>query len=190
MYPSYFDASDYGESYFSSLTANPGLNWKDSADFSTDVANGRLPAVSHVRARGSKSEHPGDSTITASTTFISGIISTISNSPTYNQNTLILIADDESGGYYDHVSPPGLNKIDGTLYGPRTSFGAIGYMVKAPTSQGGYISHQQMEPSSFIKFLEWNFLNGQTGQLLGRDITASNIGDLLDSTKTVIPPNF
>jgi len=35
------------------------------------------------------------------------------------------------------------------------------------------------------------FLNGQTGMLLGRDMVASNIGDLLDSTKTgVLVPTF
>jgi len=156
-YPSYFDASDFGEAYFSSLTTNPGRNWRDSSQFATDVSSGSLPAVSHVRARGSASEHPGISSITASTTFISQIIGYISGSSTYKTNTLIVILDDESGGFYDHVSPPGLSPIDGQFYGPRVAFGALGYAVKAPNANGGYISHQQMEMSSILKFLEWNF---------------------------------
>jgi len=186
----YFDASDFGESYFSSLTINPGLNWKDSTQFQADVAAGVLPAVSHVRAASQSSEHPGDSTITASTNFITSIINAIDTSSTYNTNTLILIADDESGSYYDHISPPGLSAIDGQFYGARMDFSAIGYAVQPP-SGGGYISHVPMEPASIIKFIEWNWLNGKTGQLLGTDMVCANLGSLLTSTRTgVTVPSF
>jgi len=66
----------------------------------------------------------------------------------------------------------------------------VGYAVKAP-NHGGYISHTQMEPSSIIKFIEWNFLNGQTGMLNGRDQVASNLGDLFDSNRIGVPvPSF
>ncbi len=46
-----------------------------------------------------------------------------------------------------------------------------------------------MEVASIIKFMEWNWLNGDTGQLNGRDMVCSNIGSLLDSsiTKVVVP---
>jgi len=149
-----------------------------------------LPAVSHVRAASQSSEHPGDSTVTASTNFITSIINAIDASSLYNQNTLILITDDESGSYYDHVSPPGLSLIDGQLYGARMDFSAIGYAVQPP-SGGGYISHVPMEPASIIKFIEWNWLNGQTGQLLGRDMVSANLGSLLNSGRTTVTvPSF
>jgi len=163
---------------------NPGANWRDTTQFATDIANNNLPTVSHVRARPNRNEHPGESSITNSTAFIQSIISAIDSSTKYNKNTLIFIADDESGGYYDHISPPGLSSIDGQYYGARISFGAIGAMVKAPTSNGGYVSHTPMEISSVIKFIEWNFFNGQTGLLKGRDMVCANIGDLLDPLKT------
>ena len=46
-----------------------------------------------------------------------------------------------------------------------------------------------MEHSSLVKFLEWNWLAMQTGQLGARDASVHNIGSLLDSTATgvVVP---
>jgi hypothetical protein len=41
-----------------------------------------------------------------------------------------------------------------------------------------------MEHSSIVKFIEWNWFGGETGQLGGRDATVHNIGSLLDSTVT------
>lgn len=38
----------------------------------------------------------------------------------------------------------------------------------------------RMEHSSILKFLEWNFLGKETGQLGGRDKAVHNIGSLLD----------
>ena len=41
-----------------------------------------------------------------------------------------------------------------------------------------------MEHSSIVKFLEWNYLGGKTGQLGARDAVVNNIGSLLDPTAT------
>ena len=48
-----------------------------------------------------------------------------------------------------------------------------------------------MEHSSILKFLEYNFLDGKTGQLGNRDTNVNNIGSLLDPNQTgiVIPEN-
>jgi len=50
-----------------------------------------------------------------------------------------------------------------------------------------FISHVTMEHSSIVKFIEWNFLGGHTGQLGTRDKDVSNIGSLLDATATGTP---
>jgi hypothetical protein len=47
-----------------------------------------------------------------------------------------------------------------------------------------FVSHVTMEHSSVVKFIEWNFLGKQTGQLGNRDTTVNNIGSLLDPAKT------
>ena len=41
-----------------------------------------------------------------------------------------------------------------------------------------------MEHSSIVRFIEWNWLGGTTGQLVGRDAVVNNIGNLLDPAKT------
>ena len=41
-----------------------------------------------------------------------------------------------------------------------------------------------MEHSSLVKFIEWNWLGMQTGQLGGRDAQVANVGSLLDPAAT------
>jgi hypothetical protein len=53
-----------------------------------------------------------------------------------------------------------------------------------------YISHVNMEHSSIIKFIEWNWLGGKTGQLNTRDTNVNTIGDLIDPIEAgIIVPN-
>ena len=37
-----------------------------------------------------------------------------------------------------------------------------------------------MEHSSIVKFIEWNWLKGESGQLNTRDSNVNSIGDLID----------
>jgi len=37
-----------------------------------------------------------------------------------------------------------------------------------------------MEHASIVRFIEWNWLHGNTGQLGGRDATAHNLGSMLE----------
>jgi phospholipase C len=96
-------------------------------------------------------------------------------------STLVLFTYDESGGYYDHVAPPPTSVLDPVPYGPRVPTIAIGRFAKK-----AFISHVEMEHSSIVKFIEWNWLGGHTGQLGGRDLEVHNIGSLLDESQTGI----
>ena len=117
-------------------------------------------------------------------TKLSEVVNAILNS-SYAQKTLIIVTPDESGGYYDHVSTPPDSQADSKAYGPRIWFLALGHFVPS-----NYVSHVLMEHSSLIKFIEWNFLGGHTGQLGTRDAIVNNIGSILDKTKAgKIPPN-
>jgi phospholipase C len=71
---------------------------------------------------------------------------------------LLVIAEDESGGFYDPISPPSTSPTDNIPYGARISNLFIGDMVKK-----NYISHDFIEHSSLVRFIEWNWLNGETG---------------------------
>ena len=49
----------------------------------------------------------------------------------------------------------------------------------------GTVSHQTLEHSSITKFVEWNWLEGKTGQLDGRDRVVHNLGSVLAASLNV-----
>jgi phospholipase C len=173
-----YDPSDNPFEYYKAFQDNPVYE-KDFAQFSTDIVDGTLPAVSFIKALGTATEHPGISSITTGESFVRGVVNDILNSSLYAENTLILVVPDESGGFYDHVAPPATSTVDKRAYGPRLPLLALGYFAKPNT-----ISHVTMEHSSIVRFIEWNFLAGPQGQLQTRDATVNNIGSLLDASKT------
>ncbi|MGH7327427.1 MAG: alkaline phosphatase family protein, partial [Polyangiaceae bacterium] len=111
-------------------------------------------------------------------TFVTGVASAVAAS-SYASSTLLIVTYDESGGYYDHIAPPATSSVDNQPYGPRIPMMAIG-----PFAKKNYVSHVQMEHGSLVKFIEWNWLGKQTGQLDTRDKVVNNIGDMLDATAT------
>jgi phospholipase C len=139
-----------------------------------------------VRGLGYHSEHPGEyTTITDGSKFVSQVIDAVHNSA-YGPDTLVLVTWDEGGGFFDHIAPPAALPSDGQPYGTRVPLIATGPFVRA-----NGISHAQLEHSSIVKLIEWNWLGGQTGQLAGRDATVANLGSLLDpaTTGVAVPEN-
>ncbi len=181
-YPCVFDPSDIPQEYFAS-TVDKAASMRDYGQLSSDLQHGNLPSVAFIKGLGYHSEHPslGD-TISAGETFVTGVVNAIEKSK-YASSTLVLVTWDESGGYFDHVAPPPASAVDGQPYGARVPLLAIG-----PFAHRGQVSHVQMEHSSIVRFIEWNWL-GATGQLGARDAVVNNIGSLLDpsATGTVVP---
>ena len=173
-YPFFYDASDLPSSYFPSLTKNRDENWQDLDEFYRDVRFRRLPAYSYIKGLGINSEHP-QTVLSYGEKLTESVVKAIMSSSHYKKNTLIALLPDESGGYFDHIPPPGVSEIDGQPYGPRIPLVLIGGAVKK-----NYVSHVKMEPTSLLKFIEWNWFNGETGQLGTRDQIVANIGDMLD----------
>jgi phospholipase C len=173
IYPCVFDASDYPIEYYAKFRDQEPY-MRDYARLAEDLKNGELPQVSFVRGLGFKSEHPGvRDTISDGTKFTGEVIAAVQAS-VYAPDTVVLIVYDEGGGYFDHVSPPG-SGADGHPYGTRVPFIATGPMVKK-----NFVSHAQLEHSSVVKFIEWNWLGGQTGQLGARDAVVANLGSIFD----------
>ena len=178
FYPCVYDPSDIPFQYYPRFRDNPTY-MRDYARFASDLDANTLPAVSFVKAIGFRTEHPGyGDTISDGVAFVSDLVDRILASP-YGANTLILITYDESGGYFDHVAPPPTSSVDGKDYGPRVPTFAVGRFART-----GYVSHVEMEHSSIVKFIEWNWLDGVTGQLGTRDAVVNNIGSLLDPAQT------
>jgi phospholipase C len=181
LYPCSFDPGDVPFLFYKRLVASPDF-MKDYGDLAGDLAKGTLPNVAWVKAIGYRSEHPGYRTkLSSGVAFVDTLVKSILASP-YRDSTLVLVTWDEGGGFYDHVPPPPTNPVDNKPYGTRVPLLAIGRFAKQNA-----ISHVQMEHSSVVKFLEWNFLDGKTGQLGARDTNVNNIGSLLDPTQTTTP---
>jgi phospholipase C len=175
-----YDPSDIPFAYYEQL----GDRYtKDYADLALDVANARLPSFAFVKAREFRNEHPNLSTISSGVTFVSSTIAAIESSP-YAGSTLILLTWDEGGGFFDHVPPPPGIDVDAqgqtVAYGTRVPLLALG-----PFARKGTVSHVQMEHSSVVRFLEYNFV-GPVGQLGHNDAKVNNIGSLLDPSTTGI----
>jgi phospholipase C len=182
-----YDPSDIPFAYYRQLG---DAYIKDYGDLASDIASGTLPTLAYVKAREYRNEHPNVSTIRDGIAFVSGTVQAIRDSM-YAASTLILLTWDEGGGFFDHVPPPaawamGVDQDDKGMpvpYGTRVPLLAIGTFARK-----GAISHVQMEHSSIVRFLEYNFV-GPVGQLGARDAKVNNLGSLLDpkATGIVIP---
>ncbi|MEA2697268.1 MAG: hypothetical protein QOI66_1539, partial [Myxococcales bacterium] len=154
-----------------------------------DVDLQQLPAISIVIAGPAQSEKPGAGPAQAGIHFVEAVTEKIAGSARYSPTTLVLVTHLTSGGFFDHVAPPPpvsvtLDTREGqeVAYGPRVPLLALGRFARA-----GHVSHAPLELSSLTKFLEWNWLGGETGQLGHRDTTVANIGSLLDGAATRVP---
>jgi phospholipase C len=89
---------------------------------------------------------------------------------------------DEWGGFYDHVEPPALEKLeDGTpsRYGHRVPCMAI-----SPYARSGYVSHELHSHVSLLRFAETIF---SLRPLTERDADASDMLDCFNFTQTAQP---
>ena len=183
--PCDYDPSDNPFNYYDTTVDKTAVSRDFDTEFASDLSSGKLPPVVFVKALGYKTEHPALGTISAGVTFVKSVVDAVAASPVA-PSTLVLFTYDEGGGFYDHVAPPATSTVDNQPYGTRVPLLAIG-----PFAKKGYVSHVTMEHSSVVKFIEWNWLGGATGQLMGRDAVVNNLGDLLDAstTGTAVPTN-
>lgn len=176
-----YDPSDIPFVYYQRFADSAYI--RDYTALAKDVSAGTLPTFSYVKARSYRNEHPNVSTISAGIDFVSTTVQAITGS-SYADSTLILVTWDEGGGFFDHVAPPTSIDTDDAgnpvPYGTRVPLLAIG-----PFARVGTVSHVPMEHSSVVRFLEYNFL-GPVGQLGANDARVSNVGSLLDESRTGI----
>ncbi len=120
-------------------------------NFYQAAKNGALPAVSWIVPNGNNSEHP-PALVSAGQSYVTRLINAIMSSPDWN-STVIFLAWDDWGGFYDHVAPP---QVDQNGYGLRVPALAI-----SPYARKGYIDHQTLSFDAYLKFIEDDFLGGQ-----------------------------
>ena len=166
-------------------------------DFWNAVAYGNLPAVSFIKPPANETGHPSTSSPLLEQTFLVTTINKLQQSPDW-KDTAILIAWDDSDGWYDHVLGPivnpsndpandallGPNGLCGTPkagafldrcgYGPRLPFLAI-----SPFAKENFVAHTVADQSSITRFIEDNWKLGQIGNQ-SFDAIAGPITNLFD----------
>lgn len=133
----------------------------------TDITNGQLPAVSWVIPTWDNSDHAG-STISVGPSWVASIVNAVGNSA-YWDDTAILIAWDDWGGWYDHVAPTIINSYE---YGFR-----VPLIVVSTYAKPGYISHVTHDFGSILKFTEKVFELPSLGYA---DSTADDLFDCFE----------
>jgi phospholipase C len=126
-------------------------NIKDVSEFLTDAARGTLPSVSWVIPDQQHSEHP-PARITDGETYVTHLINTVMSGHDW-KDSVIFLAWDDWGGFYDHVVPP---HVDQNGYGLR-----VPALVISPYARKGYIDHQTLSFDAYLKFIEDVFLAKQ-----------------------------
>jgi phospholipase C len=149
----------------------------DLADFFTALNNHTLPAVSFLKAPAFQDGHPGYSDPINEQVFLVDTINQLMQSQEWS-DTAIIVAYDDSDGWYDHVMGPIVNpsaaSVDALVgagncgtpvagafearcgYGPRTPLLAI-----SPFAKENYIDHTVTDQSSILRFIEDNWQLGR-----------------------------
>jgi phospholipase C len=170
-----------------------GTDWSNNvdlvpADVLNDIAKCNLRSISWVIPTGANSDH-ASSNDGGGPSWVSAIVNAIGNSTGcdnntgYWQNTAILIAWDDWGGWYDHERPTFLAQPEGDYqYGFRVPL----VFVSAYT-QAGYINNSRHDFGSILRFMEHNF-NIAEGALNFADARAVNdLTGFYDLTRTPRP---
>jgi phospholipase C len=173
----------------------------DTTDFDAAVQAGNLPAVSFVKAGHYQDGHPGYSDPIDEQRFLVEKINEIQASPDWD-STAIIIAWDDSDGWYDHQAPtivrsssvPGLDAYtaDGQCGTPgpgvtpasgRCGFGPrLPFLVISPYSKENYVKHSQIDQTSILKFIEYNWLGDERIGNGSTDDAAGPIDTMFDFT--------
>ena len=147
---------------------------------------GNLPAVSFLKAPSYQDAHPGNSNPLDEQAFVVNVVNTLQQSAFW-KSTAVIIAYDDSDGWYDHQMSPTVNgsfSAQDALTGPNTCGvkgttpqlqgvftanpvdGRCGYgvrtplMVISPWAKHNYVDHVLTDQSSMLRFIEDNWLGG------------------------------
>ena len=196
----------------------------DAANHNYDLSNlweaidaNNMPAVTFIKASSPNTGHPMDGTPLQEQAFLVNTINRLMQSRYWN-NMAIIIAYDDSDGWYDHVAAPIVNHstdaksdaIQGTA-GVNGACGVLGsgadndrcgfgvrlpYLVISPFAKHNYVDHSLNDTTSTMRFIEYNWHLGTLGSLGNAndkqsfDVLASgSILGMFDFNSRPIPEN-
>jgi phospholipase C len=156
----------------------------DTDDFFAAVKAGNFPEVSFLKPPAYQDAHAGYSDPLDEQTWLVTVINFLQRQPEW-KNTAIIVAYDDSDGWYDHQMGPILNQStskadgltgtgqcgDGTtaLPGPAVDHaqGRCGYgprlplLVLSPFARRNFVDHSLTDQTSVLRFIEDNWLHGE-----------------------------
>jgi len=160
----------------------------DLTDFWTAVDHRNLPAVSFIKAPAYQDGHAGYSSPLDEQTFLVSTINRLQKSRDWN-STAVVIAYDDSDGWYDHQMGPIVNQSQdpvndalrqtpqgpdcGSRGDPQHTLGGYqdrcGYGPRLPLlvisrfARENYVDHATTDQTSILKFIEDNWSTGAMG---------------------------
>jgi phospholipase C len=186
-----------------SSTAEIGHNGQanhqyDLSDFWSAAGAGSLPSVSYLDPAGYDDGHPQSSGPLDEQQFMVNTINRLEKLPTWS-STAVVIAYDDSDGWYDHQAPPILNSsqdpANDALNGPGVcgqGQPAGGYqdrcgpgnrqplLVISPYAKSNAVDHTLTTQASVLRFVEDNWLGGQRIGDSSFDATAGTLNGMFD----------
>jgi phospholipase C len=174
----------------------------DLSDFDAALAAGNLPAVSYLKAGVYQDAHAAYSDPLDEQAFLVGKINEIQKSPQW-ASTAVIVAYDDSDGWYDHVAPPAVigshdpeqdhTATCGTApvadgyqnrcgYGPR-----LPLLVISPYAKRNYVDHTLTDQTSILRFIEDNWGLGRIGDS-SFDARAGSLAGLFDIARPDVTP--
>jgi phospholipase C len=145
-----------------------GLVPQYPGDFQSDVATGKLPAVSWIIPPIAECEHPAAPPAFGEY-FVQQVLSTLVSNPEVWAKTAIILTYDENGGFFDHVAPPTapegtpgewlstLPSAAGGVNGPIGLGFRTPAMVISPYSAGGFVYSGTLDHTSTLKLISTRF---------------------------------
>ncbi|MGZ3427663.1 MAG: phospholipase C [Polyangia bacterium] len=177
----------------------------DLVDFWDAVDHGRMPAVSFLKAAAYQDGHAGYSDPLDEQAFLVETINRLQRSPEWDE-TAVIIAYDDSDGWYDHVMGPIVmpsSTVADALTGPgacgvaaRGSIGGrCGYgprlplLVVSPFARINSVDHSLTDQSSILRFIEDNWQLGRIGDH-SFDALAGSLENLFDFDRSHRAPRL
>ncbi|HET6724983.1 MAG TPA: alkaline phosphatase family protein [Gammaproteobacteria bacterium] len=168
-------------------------------DFWDALDSGHLPAVSFLKAPGYEDGHAGYSGPIDAQRFLVATINRLQRSK-YWSSMAIIVAWDDSDGWYDHVMPPIVNhsadprhdvlfgeamcgKPDNDAYPDRCGYGPrLPLLVISPWAKRNFVDSTLTDQVSILRFIEDNWNLGRIGDQ-SFDARAGSLGNLFDFSK-------
>jgi phospholipase C len=169
----------------------------DLTDFSKVVDSDNMPAVSFLKAGMFQDGHAAYSDPVDEQNFITKTVNQIQKSKNW-ENTAVVIAYDDSDGWYDHVAAQVKNASTGSddaAWCQNAAAGGVpvagGYadrcgpgprqplVVISPYAKKNFVDHTETDQASILRFIEDNWHTGRIGDA-SADATAGSVDSMFN----------